>query len=88
MNKPDDIPQGVWDAAAKAHGYPTTYADQPTWVAKMLTITARAIMQAKRDAYEEAAKVLYDATDYMHEERDILLKEIAAKAIRKLGETS
>ena len=60
--------------SAKAYGRPII----PLYAAP---VDAKAI---RAEALEEAAKCVYDATDWAHDERDIELKEAIAASIRGL----
>jgi len=91
MNKPDDVPQGAWDLAARfmERAYPHGAKE----------FAARAIMAAKKEAFEEAAEMLdvfadtadFSAMNVVTEEEIIGFRRQeatlrgAAEAIRNMG---
>ena len=53
---------------------------------EIMLLLAKAFDGGKRYERETCAKSVYDSTDWAHEERDMVLKEAIAAAIRARGE--
>lgn len=86
MSKTEDIRQEAWDAANMAVVHAPEYTDQ------LHKDVARAILKAKRDAYEEAAKVAEIApverfAMIISDQTVSWTRKQIVDAIRKLGET-
>lgn len=80
MDKPEDIPQDVWDAARKTAKMASAPHNTPTMAHHLV---ARAIIKARNDALEGAAKAIDVMREVEHDREWLILGE-AAQAIRNL----